>query len=181
MRHDIRAAREARGWSQNDLARAAGTNQPTVDRIESGETRHSKYLSSILDALGLSGGRSKIGVVGRVGAGFEVAPLSQGETLDEVEAPPNATPTTVAVRVTGDSMLPAYADGDHLFYDQVDTGDLDHLVGRECVVQVKGGGCFVKRLHRGTTPGKWMLISYSGMPAEVTVEWAARVKWVLKA
>lgn len=49
----IRQRREALGWSQADLAQRAGTNQQTIDRLERGETKHSRALSSILDALRL--------------------------------------------------------------------------------------------------------------------------------
>lgn len=34
----VRAMREGRGWSQNDLARAAGTTQSAVARFEAGGT-----------------------------------------------------------------------------------------------------------------------------------------------
>ena len=181
MRLDIKAARLQRGWSQQDLARAAGTNQPTVDRIESGQTQHSKYLASILDALGLSGGTPTVKLVGEVRTGFEVAPFSEGRDLDDVEAPPGFTASTVAVRVADNSMMPAYSEGDLIYYDRQDNGDLDHLVGRECVVRTTDGRSFIKRLHRGTSPDTWLLISYAGPPVEVGVEWAARVRWVLKA
>lgn len=49
----IRQAREALGWSQADLAERAGTTQQTVDRIESGQTQHSRATPAILRALGL--------------------------------------------------------------------------------------------------------------------------------
>lgn len=47
----IRAAREARGWSQAKLADAVGTTQQTIDRIEKGQTDYSRYLDRIFDAL----------------------------------------------------------------------------------------------------------------------------------
>lgn len=41
----------ARGWSQADLAKAVGTVQQNVARIESGEVKHSRHLQAILAAL----------------------------------------------------------------------------------------------------------------------------------
>lgn len=49
----IREARLARGWSQARLAEEAGTSQQTIDRIERGQTQHSRALDDVLDALQL--------------------------------------------------------------------------------------------------------------------------------
>jgi transcriptional regulator with XRE-family HTH domain len=50
---EIRRAREAREMSQADLAKAAGTSQQTVDRIERGAVGHSRAYPKLRDALGL--------------------------------------------------------------------------------------------------------------------------------
>jgi transcriptional regulator with XRE-family HTH domain len=50
----IKEAREARKWSQADVAKAAGTIQQTIDRLERGETKLSRKLPAILRALGLN-------------------------------------------------------------------------------------------------------------------------------
>ncbi len=49
----IRAAREARDWSQADLAKRVGISQPAIKKIEAGDTRHSKFLPRIAQELGL--------------------------------------------------------------------------------------------------------------------------------
>jgi len=50
----IEAARVARGWSQAQLAVAAGTSQSTVDRIEKGAgKRNSGAIITVMRALGL--------------------------------------------------------------------------------------------------------------------------------
>lgn len=48
----IRERREARGWSQEELARRAGTSQQNIGRLESGKVQHSRYLDKILSVLG---------------------------------------------------------------------------------------------------------------------------------
>ena len=49
----IRQAREARGWSQANLADAVGTTQQTIDRIERGVTRNSASIYTIREVLEL--------------------------------------------------------------------------------------------------------------------------------
>jgi phage repressor protein C with HTH and peptisase S24 domain len=50
----IRQAREQRKWSQADLARRVGCTQVAIKKIESGETRQSKYLARIASELALN-------------------------------------------------------------------------------------------------------------------------------
>jgi len=49
----IRKAREARGWSQAELAKAVGISQPAIRKIESGQTSRSRHLFEVLSALGI--------------------------------------------------------------------------------------------------------------------------------
>lgn len=48
----IRERREARGWSQDELAKRSGTSQQNIGRIESGKVQHSRYIEPILKVLG---------------------------------------------------------------------------------------------------------------------------------
>ncbi len=53
----IRAAREGRGWSQEQLARAADTSRRTIGSIERGDTTGQvKIVRRVLDALGVVDG-----------------------------------------------------------------------------------------------------------------------------
>ena len=49
----IRQAREAKGWSQDFLAKQVGISQPAIKKIEDGSTAHSKFLPRIAALLGL--------------------------------------------------------------------------------------------------------------------------------
>lgn len=51
----IIALRNARGWNQSELARAAKLSSPTVWALEKGETKMPKYatLSAVAQALGV--------------------------------------------------------------------------------------------------------------------------------
>lgn len=48
---EVRRLREARRWSQADLAERVGTTQQSIARIERGETLHSRYFGRIRDAF----------------------------------------------------------------------------------------------------------------------------------
>lgn len=51
----LREAREAKGWTQSDLARASGVNQATISYIESGQKHvNSGVLVRIATSLGVS-------------------------------------------------------------------------------------------------------------------------------
>lgn len=185
--HSVREAREAKGWSQADLAKRAGTSQQNIDRIERSEVVHSRALPAILIALGLSVNLVEKGktvpLLGYVGAGAELFTfdtLGGDEPLEEVDRPQGATDTTVAVQVRGDSMKPAYRDGDILYYDLQENGRLEHLMGHDCVIRLADGRTYVKELR--LTNGQYWLHSHNAEPMlGVQIMWAAKVKWVHKA
>jgi len=78
-------------------------------------------------------------------------------------------------------MLPAYHDGDLIFYNQKENGDLLHLLGRECIVRLSDGRNFIKTLKRSPN-GDWYLFSYNAEPImEIEIEWAAKVEWIKRA
>lgn len=86
----VRAAREARGWSQDGLAQEAGVSQTTIDKIERGETRQSRYLSNVAKALGVALSEldpSKSDArPNRIAELREVAGMTQGELGEAVGA-----------------------------------------------------------------------------------------------
>jgi SOS-response transcriptional repressor LexA len=121
-----------------------------------------------------------IPIVGYVGAGAEVIPLDEG-AIDEIECPwSELAPDTVAVRVRGDSMAPAYYDRDLIFYERQET-DVRHLLGKECVVALDDGRRFVKQLRR-TGTGEWYLHSHNAEPIlGIKISWAAKVRLIQRA
>lgn len=124
-------------------------------------------------------------VVGYVGAGAEIFSIDdheKGGGLDEVEVPiPGMSLSSVAVRVRGASMEPAYYNGDLIFYDRNDNGDLMHLIGKECVVSLKDGRKFIKTLKRRSN-GDWFLHSYNAEPIlDIVIDWAAKVKVIQRS
>lgn len=125
-----------------------------------------------------------IPIVGYVGAGAEVFAIddhAKGAGLDEVECPwTELGPSTVAVRVRGDSMEPAYYHGDLIYYEGTHK-DFTHLLGKECVVALSDGRKFVKQLRR-TQNGQWYLHSHNSEPIlGVDIDWAAKVRLIQRS
>lgn len=189
LRHGL----EKPGKTNTALAAALGLPQSRVAEMKSGrrsiKTSELKVISDYIEepvppSILSNSLRRKVTVVGMVGAGAEIFSIDdhmKGAGLDEVDVPPNgASDTTVAVILRGDSMEPAYSNGDIVYYDRVETGDLANLNGRTCVVRLSDGRTFIKRLFKSN--GTYVLQSHNAEPIVVaSVEWAARVLWVKKA
>ncbi|MFG1429303.1 XRE family transcriptional regulator [Roseixanthobacter glucoisosaccharinicivorans] len=194
----LRQARERRGFkTAADAARALAIPYGTYSGHENGLRgiknddlmHYAKAFRVPLAWLAYGEGSPDshtVPVVGYVGAGAEVHGIDdheKGGGLDEIEAPPGASPHAVAVRVRGESMLPAYREGDHIIYDELATGaDIARYINKECVVRLTDGRTFIKTLARGSEDDCWTLWSYNAPPmTDMLLEWAAKVRWVEKA
>lgn len=193
MKNRLREIRKRLGLTLNEVAEAAGTTNQQIGMLERGNRKLTvEWMNRLATVLGVEPkdllpdtGPTMIPVVGYVGAGAEVFCIddhAKGAGLDEVEMPiPGMSPSSVAVRVRGDSMIPAYFDGDLIFYDKNDNGDLMHLVGKECVVSLPDGRKFIKTLRRRAN-GDWYLFSYNAEPImDIEIEWAAKVNVIKRA
>lgn len=182
----IKEARVSRGLSQFDLARLAGTNQPTVDRIERGQTRHSKYLDGLLKALQIEDDLIPVlGTINERGAVsvFEVdakGALGNEPNIEFVSAPAGVV-NGAALRVIGLSMWPRFGDGDVVIYERTPQS-LDELLNRTCVVFATDGRVWLKTLEAGSARGLYNLTSHNAPPMrDVSVDRAYRVAWVRPA
>lgn len=197
----LEQARVARGFSTpKDAARYFGWIYETYIQHEQGTrgiTRQSKKYANafrVSEAWLLTGegngpdaaSKRMIPIVGYVGAGAEVLSIDdheKGGGLDEIDPPfDGLSHSTVAVRVRGNSMAPAFDEGDVLLYDRQDNGDLLHLIGKKCIVALKDKRIFVKEIKR-TPAGEFYLYSINAEAEPlfgVEIEWAAKVKVVLK-
>lgn len=177
----IRSRREQLGWTQAELAVAAGTNQATVDRIERGQTKNSKYLKQILLALNLTEGQKYlVPVVGYVGGGeqvFAVDDFQKGDGLEHIDAPPGVD-NGIALIIRGDSMAPRFMDGDYVIVEKVFI-DLQSLIGRTCYVKLADGRCYLKTLSAGSRANRYTLLSINGPSIpDVLIEAAFPIAWV---
>ena len=182
----LRSALEASGKSQTDLARhltealGKSIDRAAVNKMTKG-TRGitAEELMAIERFTGWEApSEIQVPLKGDIGAGAEVIALDDDGDAT-VPAPRDARPGSVAVRVRGDSMHPAYEAGTLIYYSQ--TMAPEHLLNRRAVMQLGDGRIFVKVVRAGSSPNTWNLQSlnplYPEMEDEV-VEWAAPIDWI---
>jgi transcriptional regulator with XRE-family HTH domain len=180
----IRQAREAKGWSQDFLAKQVGISQPAIKKIEDGSTAHSKFLPRIAALLGLDIAELDEGLA-RIttsperaprllgGVDFPVHTSAQGGpgeiVLDANPIEYMARPGPLAhvrgaygVYVTGTSMEPEFRQGDIALVNP-------HLpiVNDEAYVfyaeQPGSARATIKWLRR-QTPDKWLVTQHNPPP-----------------
>ena len=112
----------------------------------------------------------------------------EGEMWEELDA---ERARAVPFRVVSDDFIaitidtadyePSFRIGDVLCGRKM-TGNLDNLIGRDCIVQTKDGERYVKTLQRGTRAGRYTLRSLrrrADIP-DVTLAWAAPITMIYR-
>jgi len=183
-RHRLIHAREMAGFkTATDAAKHFGWAESTYLAKENGHRGITvKNATTYGKAFGVSpewvlygtNAEQGVAVVGYVGAGAEVFSYDdypRGDGLKVVEKPPNSTDRFVAVEVRGDSMYPAYQDGDVLYYSE-HAHDKSQAQGRDCIVSLPDGRKLVKRVE--FTSSGVTLLSHNAPPIHIdSIEWAA--------
>lgn len=115
-------------------------------------------------------------IVGYIGAGAEIQPEYEQvppEGLDTVELPFPVPDDMIGLEVRGDSMLPAYSDGDVVVVYRDQRYDPATYIGEEAAVRTHDGRRFLKRLAPGPEPHTFTLESFNARPII-----GARLAWV---
>lgn len=190
--------------THESLAESVGTSRGQIINLEKGARRLTDtWITRLANALGVPKEEiiaepRLVPVIGTIGAGAEVFPIDDyplvrpermaehvhpADGMDYVSAPPDGpVQGVVALRVTGESMMPFLEDGCIVYYNQRIDGDCSSLIGGLCVVMLKDGRALLKRLKRGREYGKYDLISYNASIMEnVEVEWCAKVTFIKPA
>jgi transcriptional regulator with XRE-family HTH domain len=186
---NVRRLRAAANLSQVALAKAAGVSQQLISQIENGVNDSTTELPALARALNVSVDaidpeyvvsppEDRVPLKGDIGAGAEVLAI-EGDGDDTAPAPASTSNSTVAVRVKGDSMFPAYEPGTLLYYSRLLPPEA--LRNRRAVVQLGDGRIFVKVVRAGSSANTWNLQSLNPLYPEMVdqvVEWAAPIEWV---
>lgn len=178
----VRALREARGWSQDRLAAEAGATQTTIDKIERGETRRSRFLPDIARALeiGIEEIDPGFAAVRKAGdfrpppdlvsddqplpvyaaaEGGDGTMILSSEAIDQSPRPYmlRGVREAYGILVTGESMVPAFRPGDVAWVDP----RLPPMRGAEAIIYRidEDGGearASIKEMVRWTD-GEWVV------------------------
>lgn len=120
-------------------------------------------------------------IVGYVGAGSEAHYYDIAQSPDEFASLPagvniKSIVDVAAIEIRGDS-LGNFLNGWLVFYDDVKAEPDPSMLRELCVVGLTDGRVLVKKLMKGSTPGRYHLLSQTeGMIEDVEVLWAAKVR-----
>ena len=170
------------GWKKATyLAHENGSRGYPKARAEAYAKAFKISLAWLISGRGEMKDGKTVPLMGIVGAGGNIMPASDNPNgLEQVGAPPEMGPDTVAVQVRGDSMYPAFDDGDLIYYDRHETMP-DSLPSKPCIAQLADGRCMLKLVRKGSRKGLYSLMSHNAPPIEdVRLVWVAKIKWIKK-
>ena len=185
IRASIDAAMKRKSYSRRRLATEAGLGQTSIrDLMEKTDNPGIGTLARVAGALELSltDMLALPGVVlaGEIGAGGEIAFFNDSNDHETVPRPPMITGELLALRVTGESMLPKYEPGDIIYVRREHDGVHPSYVGEYCAVHASDGGTYLKLLSHGASPGRFTLRSLNAADMEdVEVLWASPVLFIM--
>lgn len=185
-----------RGKTQKGLAEVIGRHPSAITKLFKGQRKleaheaikiatwlrvpvEKVYLlfGAVIDRTG-----PKFQVRAYVGAGGQITPFDDHEFggLYEVEAPPglNASQEWVVLEVKGDSMYPQMESGWLVWFSRNHAEDVpEGCINKLCVIELDDGSLYVKRLRRGSEPGRFHLESVNASLMENRpVKWASRIR-----
>lgn len=176
------------GWSKVELARRSGVPYDNVNKYLAGKVDKPRgdTLTALAKALGveplwLEKGISPdsptrmVPLKGYIGAGHFVEAIDHGP--EEIDAPADSHPETVAAKIRGDSQLPVLQDGWVIYWSSQKPAS--SMINQLAVVQLADGRIMVKTLRNGSVPGLFTLTSFNAADiVDVPVDWAAKIDWI---
>lgn len=185
IRATLKRVMESKGFKAKRLSKAAGLNDTAVrDIMEKVDDPRVGTLIKLADALEIPAASlfgNQVPVLGNVGAGGSVLFNEEADEPELVDRPPGAVGRLMALKVTGDSMLPVYRDGDIVYVARDHEGVLPEYLGEECVVHTVEGGTFLKTLADGSQFNRFTLRSFNAGDMEnVELIWATPVLFVMR-
>lgn len=185
--HDTAAAAaEAFGWNRNTYASNENGNAPFSYRKAKeyaaafGVRPEWLYDASGPVRPGTRGGLVR--VIGRVGANPEGTVLfaTGQEAGDLAPIPPGGSENAVALQVAGHSMRGLADDGALIYFEDQRTPPTPDMLGQVVVVETDSDEVLVKRLLRGSEPGRFDLESIAGPTRhDARLRWAAHITAII--
>lgn len=185
IRQQLRRQMADKKVKSRRLAKMAGLGETAVrDLLEKVDDPRVGTLIKIADALEIPASSlfgNQVPVLGQVGAGGSVLFNEENEEPELVDRPPGAVGRLMALRVTGDSMLPVYREGDVVYCARDHEGVLPEYIGEECVVRTVDDGTYLKTLATSAQFNRFTLRSFNAADMEnVELKWATPVLFVMR-
>lgn len=187
MFNRLKAIRLQRGLNLSEGARAVGTTPSQLLKLERGETRlNDRWLGRLAKAFETTAadiigeGPARVPLVGYIGAGEQVFHFEgDDDHAEPIEAPPDAGELDVAYAIRGDSMEPAYHEGDIVIVRK-GVKAREEFLRRDCAVRVHDGPTLFKKVLAGSRRDVFHLVSYnrSEVLSDQRLDWAAPVRWI---
>lgn len=182
--HALTKAREAKGWSQDDLAKRSGCSQQLIGKLEKGEIGSTKFLPRIAAALDVAAGlldsdwadtplpraaipERQLIEPGRDFPIYSAAEGGPGEIVRSSEpvdwaprpAPVASVRSAYGLYVVGDSMVHEFEPGDVALVNPA----LPIIGNKTCIFYAEIHGearATIKRLRRATAD-KWLVTQWN--------------------
>lgn len=180
------AAAEAFGWNRNTYASNENGNAPfswrkAKEYAEAFGVRP-EWLYEESGAKGPAAQPGLVRVIGKVGANPEGSVLfATGQEPDDLAPiPPGGTENAVALQVAGHSMRGLADDGALIYFEDQRTSPTADMLGQVVVVETDSDEVLVKRLLRGSEPGRFDLESIAGPTRhDAKLRWAAHITAII--
>ncbi|HEX3699038.1 MAG TPA: helix-turn-helix domain-containing protein [Phenylobacterium sp.] len=180
------AAAEAFGWSRNTYASNENGNAPfSYRRAKDYAAAFGVRPEWLYDAAGPMRPTPEPGyvaIIGRVGANPDgVVLFATGqEPGDLAPIPPGGTEKAAALRVVGHSMGGIADDGALIYFEDQRTPPTPDMLGHVVVMETDTDEVLVKRLLRGSRPGRYDLESVAGPTRhDARLRWAAHITAII--
>lgn len=190
---NLKAARKARGWSQEQLAAEAGAgSKGYVSELESGKRpippgttleMFARALGVPVDQLmGPGTADVMVPVIGRVGANPDdsIVYTTANDADAWVPLPPGGTSKAAALVVVGHSMRWVAEDGALIYFEQQRNPPSEDMLGDIVIVETEQDQVLIKRLLRGSKPKHFDLESQNGPTLrDQQIRWAAEITAII--
>jgi DNA-binding XRE family transcriptional regulator len=179
------AAAEAHGWNRNTYAsnengNASFSYRRAKEYAQAFRVRP-EWLYDAQDPM-RRGGDGLVRIIGKVGANPEgIVLFATGQEGDDLApVPPGGTDSAVALQVAGHSMRGLADDGALIYFEDQRTPPTPDMLGHVVVVETESDEVLVKRLLRGSSPGRYDLESVVGPTRhDARLRWAAHITAII--
>ncbi len=197
-RKRVREELDRKGWSVVELERRTGIDKGRLYKYVTGDVAQPRgdSFARMSQAFGVNewwlrtgdGARSsRLPVIGRLSAGEEWVPLSDGSAADAGFVDFDlGCEDFFAIEGCGASMAPAYRDGDVVICSRRQASDFRNLDPsqfrrRDCAVRTAEGAGYLKYVIPGRAEGSFTLRSYNPDYPDmenIVLQWVAPVVWI---